>query len=41
MILKVLVPEKELNLKRMTTIYFDKHALLIYNKSSNNLVIDI
>ncbi|WP_283271799.1 hypothetical protein [Spiroplasma sp. SV19] len=40
-VLKVLVPEKELNLKKMTTIYFDKHALLIYDKIKNNLVVNI
>ncbi|AOX43376.1 hypothetical protein S100390_v1c00330 [Spiroplasma sp. NBRC 100390] len=40
-VFKVLVPEKELNLKKMTTIYFDKHALLIYDKINNNLVVNI
>ncbi|WP_425380080.1 hypothetical protein [Spiroplasma endosymbiont of Stenodema calcarata] len=40
-VLKVLVPEKELNLKKMTTLYFDQHALLIYDKINNNLVVNI
>ncbi|WP_425378289.1 ABC transporter ATP-binding protein [Spiroplasma endosymbiont of Polydrusus pterygomalis] len=40
-VFKKLVTEKELNLKRITTIYFEKQALLVYDKVNSNLVANI
>lgn len=40
-IFKILVSEKELNLKKTTTIYFEKNALLVYDKVNSNLVANI
>ncbi|UZQ29480.1 MAG: hypothetical protein OHM56_09940 [Spiroplasma phoeniceum] len=40
-IFKILVWEKELNFKKTTTIYFEKKALLVYDKVNNNLVANI